>query len=157
MELEFEECELSDLQSIAQRLFQNANDPTSPHYQRVLHRPDISWVRVCLSWMVPIFISIAAILIMAYFEISTAWIIGVLLIGWFLYGLVRLKAAVLCTVQIYQRYAPDSVRRKCRFEPSCSVYMVQAVEKYGVIRGLRKGVQRLRRCKPGFGGFEPLD
>lgn len=155
--LEFEEGEFPDLQSIAERMFMNSEDPTSPAYQRVLHRPRISWLRIALSWVIPMLISAAAALCMAHAGADAGWALGSIVTGWVLYGLIRAKAAVLCLVRIYQRYAPESVRRKCRFEPSCSVYMIQAVEKYGVVRGLRKGFARLGRCRPGFGGFEPLD
>ena len=89
------------------------------------------------------------------FGLILRWSVQVLL--WCIYGLICMKPAVICLICIYQRYAPDSVRRKRRFEPSCSVYMIQAVEKYGVYHGIRKGINRLRRCKPGFGGFEPLE
>ena len=44
--------------------------------------------------------------------------------------------------------------RMCRFEPSCSEYMRQAVERYGVIRGGWLGMKRLGRCHP-WGSFGP--
>lgn len=44
----------------------------------------------------------------------------------------------------------------CRFEPSCSRYMVGALRKYGLIRGLRKGVARFLKCHPWHpGGYDP--
>ncbi|HLL60536.1 MAG TPA: membrane protein insertion efficiency factor YidD [Candidatus Nitrosocosmicus sp.] len=45
----------------------------------------------------------------------------------------------------------------CRFEPTCSQYTYQAVEKYGVIKGLVLGLKRIIRCHPfSKGGFDPL-
>jgi putative membrane protein insertion efficiency factor len=45
----------------------------------------------------------------------------------------------------------------CRFEPTCSVYMMQAVEKYGVWRGVGKGLRRIVRCHPFHeGGLDPV-
>ncbi len=45
----------------------------------------------------------------------------------------------------------------CRFTPTCSEYMYQAVEKYGVIKGSYKGFNRLFRCHPfSKGGHDPL-
>ncbi len=45
----------------------------------------------------------------------------------------------------------------CRFEPSCSRYAEQALERYGVARGLWLAVQRVARCHPlGGGGYDPL-
>lgn len=44
----------------------------------------------------------------------------------------------------------------CRFEPSCSRYMIGALEKYGLFRGFAKGVARLLRCHPWHpGGYDP--
>jgi putative membrane protein insertion efficiency factor len=44
----------------------------------------------------------------------------------------------------------------CRFEPSCSRYMIGALRKYGPIRGLLRGVVRVSRCHPWHaGGYDP--
>ncbi len=37
----------------------------------------------------------------------------------------------------------------CRFYPTCSEYMKQSIEKYGVFKGIRRGLKRLSRCRPG--------
>lgn len=155
--IEFGEEGLTDLQSVADRLFANINDPTSPAYQRVLVRPKISWLRIVISLLIPVVCSLLLVFLMRTAGVAVPVRAAAAVLFCVIYGVVRMKAAVICLVRIYQRFAPESVRRKCRFEPSCSVYMIQAVEKYGVIRGVRKGVSRLRRCKPGSGGFEPLD
>ena len=39
-------------------------------------------------------------------------------------------------------------RHGCRFYPSCSEYCVQAIEKYGVFKGVLKGIKRILRCNP---------
>ncbi|PYL83759.1 MAG: membrane protein insertion efficiency factor YidD, partial [Verrucomicrobia bacterium] len=45
----------------------------------------------------------------------------------------------------------------CRFEPTCSMYMTQAIEKYGVGRGVWLGVRRLSRCHVfNPGGWDPV-
>ena len=56
------------------------------------------------------------------------------------------KRAIIWMVHLYQSKASDETRLKCVFEPSCSEYMILAVEKYGVIRGVYKGIRRLFRC-----------
>lgn len=56
--------------------------------------------------------------------------------------------AVIWIVHVYQHFAPEGLRLRCVYEPSCSEYMILAIEKYGCIRGLWKGVRRLRRCHP---------
>ena len=46
----------------------------------------------------------------------------------------------------------------CRFTPTCSEYMYQAVDAFGVIKGLILGLRRVSRCHPfSEGGFDPLD
>lgn len=55
-------------------------------------------------------------------------------------------------VLLYKAYAPLELRSKCRFEPTCSTYMIMSLKKYGLIIGLIKGIIRLFRCKPPNGG-----
>lgn len=46
----------------------------------------------------------------------------------------------------------------CKFYPSCSDYMMQAIEKYGCIKGIYLGIKRLLRCHPfAKGGYDPLN
>lgn len=45
----------------------------------------------------------------------------------------------------------------CRFTPTCSAYMIQAIQKYGIFKGTWKGIQRILRCHPWGGhGHDPL-
>ncbi|MCK9486725.1 MAG: membrane protein insertion efficiency factor YidD [Dehalococcoidia bacterium] len=45
----------------------------------------------------------------------------------------------------------------CRYEPSCSHYAYESIERHGAWRGLRLGLGRLARCRPGGGsGFDPV-
>jgi putative component of membrane protein insertase Oxa1/YidC/SpoIIIJ protein YidD len=58
------------------------------------------------------------------------------------------KKAIIGLVRLYQHYAPERIRRKCIFKPTCSEYMILALEKYGLIKGLYKGIYRMFfRCK----------
>jgi len=59
-----------------------------------------------------------------------------------------LKNAVTGAVKLYQHYAPEEIRRRCLFMPTCSEYTIMAVRKYGSIVGLFKSYLRLfYRCK----------
>ena len=62
------------------------------------------------------------------------------------------KRAVNGEVLLYKAFAPISVRERCRFTPTCSTYMIMAINKYGLFRGVFKGIGRLLRCKPPNGG-----
>ena len=65
-----------------------------------------------------------------------------------------IKRSALGTVLAYKAWAPLDVRGKCRFEPTCSTYMILAIRKYGLIRGIIKGIKRIKRCKPPNGGVD---
>lgn len=64
------------------------------------------------------------------------------------YCCIILKKTIIWFVHFYQHYASDKTRLKCVYEPSCSEYMILAINKYGVFRGLFKGIKRLLRCHP---------
>jgi len=57
-------------------------------------------------------------------------------------------------IKFYQKTAPKRIRESCRFEPSCSEYMILSLEKFGFFSGIRRGIQRLKRCKPPYGGID---
>jgi putative membrane protein insertion efficiency factor len=62
----------------------------------------------------------------------------------------------IASIHVYQRTLGPLLGNVCRFEPSCSRYMVGAIEKYGLIRGVGKGLRRLSRCHPWDpGGYDP--
>jgi putative membrane protein insertion efficiency factor len=51
-------------------------------------------------------------------------------------------------VRVYQYTLSPLIGRQCRFHPTCSNYMIAAVEKYGALRGTWRGVRRIARCHP---------
>ena len=53
------------------------------------------------------------------------------------------KYAVIGIIKLYQHYAPEEIRRRCLFMPTCSEYAIMAVQKYGGIVGLLKSYYRL--------------
>ena len=63
-----------------------------------------------------------------------------------------MKKLIIKIILFYQRKAPKEVREACLFEPSCSNYMLMAIEKYGTFRGLIKGIKRIMKCHPPNGG-----
>jgi len=57
----------------------------------------------------------------------------------------------------YQMWLSPLLPSACRFHPTCSEYMRQAVERYGAARGVWMGLKRVARCQPlSAGGFDPV-
>jgi putative component of membrane protein insertase Oxa1/YidC/SpoIIIJ protein YidD len=80
-------------------------------------------------------------------------VIGITVV-WVIIALLCMKRFLIWLVLLYQKYAPDNIRKQCFFEPSCSEYMKLAIEKYGVIRGVKKGLCRIWRCRWPNGGVD---
>ena len=57
-----------------------------------------------------------------------------------------LRAAALLLLRFYKRFLSPLLPPMCRFEPTCSIYMMQAIEKYRTLRGVWLGIHRLSRC-----------
>lgn len=71
-----------------------------------------------------------------------------------------MKQLLLQAVLLYQKWVSPLLGPRCRFRPTCSEYMYQAINRYGALRGLWLGLKRLLRCHPFSGGsfeFDPLD
>ena len=63
----------------------------------------------------------------------------------------------LLLIRFYQRAVSPGLGRVCRFEPSCSHYSYEAIERHGLLRGVWLGVRRLLRCRPfGGSGYDPV-
>lgn len=67
-----------------------------------------------------------------------------------------LRSFLIGLVRFYRRWIGYWIPPVCKFEPSCSVYMIEAIQKYGAIRGTLKGLWRILRCNPwSRGGYDP--
>lgn len=71
--------------------------------------------------------------------------------------LLRLPSLLLIAlVRVYQWTLSPLLGQHCRFQPTCSAYFIDAVRKYGAIRGSLKGIWRICRCHPFHpGGYDP--
>jgi hypothetical protein len=68
-----------------------------------------------------------------------------------------LSAVIVVTVRMYQITLARFLPPVCRFEPSCSRYMLEAVTRRGPIAGAVLGIIRILRCNPWFlGGYDPV-
>jgi uncharacterized protein len=69
-----------------------------------------------------------------------------------------LRRAVTAPIRLYQRTISPAIAPRCKYEPSCSRYAVQAIERYGILRGLVLAAWRVLRCNPwSHGGYDPVE
>jgi uncharacterized protein len=67
------------------------------------------------------------------------------------------RLAFSSPIIVYQRLISPALPRRCKYEPTCSRYAVQAIGEYGILRGSVLAVWRVLRCNPwSRGGFDPV-
>jgi putative membrane protein insertion efficiency factor len=68
-----------------------------------------------------------------------------------------IRRAGIALIKVYRRFVSPMLPPSCRFAPSCSLYTLQAIEKYGWLKGGFMGARRVLRCHPfSEGGFDPV-
>jgi uncharacterized protein len=73
-------------------------------------------------------------------------------------GIAQLRALAAFPIVVYQRLVSPALPRRCKYEPTCSRYAVQAIRSYGVLRGTVLASWRLLRCNPwSYGGYDPVE
>lgn len=94
---------------------------------------------------------ITPLVLVRYIEPVPPWVFYITagIISYFL-----AKRFAIGLVLVYKAFAPLEVRARCRFKPTCSTYMIMAINKYGLFIGVAKGIRRLLRCKPPNGGVD---
>lgn len=68
-----------------------------------------------------------------------------------------MKYLVLGILRLYKTFLSPFLPPSCRFTPTCSEYAMEAVNKYGAVRGTWLGIKRILRCQPfSKGGHDPV-
>jgi putative membrane protein insertion efficiency factor len=68
-----------------------------------------------------------------------------------------MQRIVIAVLRAYKAFVSPLLPSACRFYPTCSEYMIEAVAKHGTLRGVWMGVRRVGRCHPFHeGGFDPV-
>ncbi len=67
------------------------------------------------------------------------------------------KSVGIALIKVYRRFISPMLPSSCRYTPSCSLYTLQAIERYGLLKGGFMGARRLLRCHPfSEGGYDPI-
>lgn len=129
-------------------------NPTSIYYERKLVRPSLNFGRTFICVLITLSLAVFFAFFMQW-AFKLLWL-SILLGCLFVLGavIIFLKRILIWLIKAYQRFAPKKVRERCRYEPSCSQYMILAIEKYGLRKGLKKGLKRWKSCKPPNGGID---
>lgn len=68
-----------------------------------------------------------------------------------------MRAIAILPLRFYKRFLSPLLPPMCRFDPTCSIFMMQAIKKHGTLRGVWLGLRRLARCHPfNPGGWDPV-
>tara|TARA_S200000501_G_scaffold286009_1_gene270366 strand:+ start:428 stop:637 length:210 start_codon:yes stop_codon:yes gene_type:complete len=60
-------------------------------------------------------------------------------------------------IKIYQLVISPLLGKSCRFEPTCSSYSIESINKYGVVKGISLSLKRILKCHPwGNSGYDPV-
>lgn len=69
-----------------------------------------------------------------------------------------MRRPVLAILRFYKKRISPGLPASCRFQPTCSEYAYDAIEKYGIIKGGRLAIWRILRCNPwGGSGWDPVE
>jgi putative membrane protein insertion efficiency factor len=72
-------------------------------------------------------------------------------------NIVTFKWLFVGLVWFYKKCISPLLPRSCIYYPTCSTYMLQAINRFGVFKGIALGARRILRCRPGCeGGFDPV-
>jgi putative membrane protein insertion efficiency factor len=68
-----------------------------------------------------------------------------------------MKIIAIGCIKFYRKFISPLKRPSCRFYPTCSQYTLEAIEKYGVLKGGFMGIKRILKCHPyNKGGYDPV-
>ena len=68
-----------------------------------------------------------------------------------------MKIILIKAIKFYRKYISPLTSPRCIYYPTCSEYTLQAIEKYGALKGSFMGIKRILRCHPFHkGGYDPV-
>jgi putative membrane protein insertion efficiency factor len=68
-----------------------------------------------------------------------------------------MKRLAIAPIRFYQRFISPAFPRRCNYHPTCSAYAVEAIQRYGILKGTAMATWRILRCNPfSHGGYDPV-
>ena len=68
-----------------------------------------------------------------------------------------MKSIIVFIIKLYQYAISPFLGSNCRFMPTCSAYTIEAIQNFGIVKGIWLGMKRILRCRPGCScGIDPL-
>ena len=68
-----------------------------------------------------------------------------------------MKKTIIFLIKVYQITLSPLLGSNCRFQPTCSQYMIEAINHHGVFKGVGLGIKRISKCHPlGSKGYDPV-
>jgi putative membrane protein insertion efficiency factor len=153
-EIIFDQTLLDKPEEVIHIMFDDDSDPRSINYKRKIIRPNINYSVISLYFVVPFLGDCLFNYLLNKYKLKKGLKVIIFMVLSILHIVICGKKTVIEIIKLYQHFAPDSVRLKCRFEPSCSQYMILAIEKYGLFKGFKLGINRLKRCNINGGGYD---
>ena len=119
-----------------------------------ISRPNIKVWKMLSVFFLWVIVCCSVVTLLVVFDASPVltWILSCLVVIAAI--CINLKKLLTGSVLLYQRFAPEKLRRSCLYTPSCSEYMLLSIEKYGSMKGFAKGCGRLCRCHKPNGGID---
>jgi len=69
-----------------------------------------------------------------------------------------MKSAAIFIIRRYKKYISPFLPQTCRFYPSCSSYSIEAINQYGLLKGMWLSAKRIAKCHPLHpGGYDPVE
>ena len=68
-----------------------------------------------------------------------------------------MKSIIIFIIKLYQYTISPFLGSNCRFMPTCSAYTIEAIQNFGIVKGIWLGMKRILRCRPGCScGIDPI-
>ena len=116
-----------------------------------------SWLIIFLEIVSVIIVTLSIIAVSIYVIpnlLGNTMIVALIIALLSVMGLIALKVLIIVFVRLYRLLAKPSLRNRCRFTPTCSHYMIVSLRKHILIVGLFRGLRRISRCHPPYGGID---